>query len=46
MYLLALVPPSASGLIDHTLAEVTGPSGGVRISVALLFDLAARCPRQ
>lgn len=37
MYLLALVPPSASGLIDHTLAEVAGPSGGVRISVALLF---------
>jgi membrane protein len=37
MYLLALVPPSASGLIDQTLAEVTGPSGGVRVSVALLF---------
>lgn len=36
-YLLALVPASASGLIDQTLVEVTGPSGGVRVSVALLF---------
>lgn len=37
MYLLALAPASVAGLVDRTLAEVTGPSGGVRISLALLL---------
>jgi len=36
-YLLALVPLSASGLIDQTLNEVTTESGAVRISLALLL---------
>lgn len=38
-YLAAVVPPSASGLIDKTLGEITSGSGGGRLSLALLFTL-------
>jgi membrane protein len=40
-YLAAVVPESASGLIDTTLQEITRGSGGGKLSVALLFTLWA-----
>ncbi|MEO7599687.1 MAG: YihY/virulence factor BrkB family protein [Opitutus sp.] len=38
-YLAALVPSSASGLIDKTLGEINAGSGGGRLSLSLLFTL-------
>jgi len=38
-YLAAVLPSSASGLIDTTLGEITTGSGGGRLSFALLFTL-------
>ena len=40
-YLAAVVPESASGLIDTTLQEITRGSGGGKLSLALLFALWA-----
>lgn len=37
--LAAVVPDSASGLIDTTFGEITEGSGGVKLSLALLFTL-------
>jgi len=38
-YLAAVLPTSASGLIDKTLGEITTGSGGGQLSLALLFTL-------